>query len=743
MSGATYYAAIDSSQAAAGAAAFTRATASMRQGAQQVDGALTSVQGGLGKLKAALAALAVVETARQIILAADAFVTMRGRLEALTGSAGAAQQAMDALGAAATRARVPAGELTQTYIRIAGAMEGLHRPATDAVAVTETLAKIVRVSGISGQEASAGMMQLAQAIASGRFQGDEFRSVAENMPVVLKILQEQTGKTAGQLRALASDGKITGDILVTALLAGAERVDAQFAKMPLTFGQAFELLRSDLARVAGAMAEQSGVSKEWAGALEEVRKLITSGDFASGFKTLTDGLAGLGKALKDTIPDIALLVRGLLATKLVSDELAAEDFWAYEKAALKSLGEMLGGWFKGQVEAAAQSVNGPLLSGLSDVAAKALAASDAMHAIGKGAALSEWKGGTTVTRDPGKISFGENQQLAALRLQNEIARAQIAADGQRVAQLQTELAVRQTVTDELRAQDKELAAQLEKEIRIKGALEQQREAAGLAEQIRMAGLKNELTKAEIADNQSLVASISRELAVRQSVTEEMRSAHPELAKQLESQVLIAEQLARTAETTRELKQQGEQFAGVLTTGLQDIALKGASVAEVFRSMASRLADVVFELTVAKPLAQSLSGAFAGAGGLSGIFGGAGEAAGGWATSVLPFADGGVFGGPIALTGAGGFRGVMAEDGPEAIMPLSRGPDGALGVRASGAGGSPVSINVHVAGDASDATVARIDAAVRSALVQAAPEMRREAVSAVRREIRDNPSYLKR
>lgn len=53
--------------------------------------------------------------------------------------------------------------------------------------------------------------------------------------------------------------------------------------------------------------------------------------------------------------------------------------------------------------------------------------------------------------------------------------------------------------------------------------------------------------------------------------------------------------------------------------------------------------------------------------------------------VMPFADGGVVSQATPFGMRGGM-GVMGEAGPEAIMPLARGPDGKLGVRAGGGGG---------------------------------------------------------
>ncbi|SDD76473.1 phage tail tape measure protein [Ruegeria marina] len=61
--------------------------------------------------------------------------------------------------------------------------------------------------------------------------------------------------------------------------------------------------------------------------------------------------------------------------------------------------------------------------------------------------------------------------------------------------------------------------------------------------------------------------------------------------------------------------------------------------------------------------------------------------------VMPFASGGVVSGPVAFPMRGGL-GLMGEAGPEAIMPLARGPDGKLGVRNSG-GGRAINVVMNI------------------------------------------------
>jgi hypothetical protein len=63
-------------------------------------------------------------------------------------------------------------------------------------------------------------------------------------------------------------------------------------------------------------------------------------------------------------------------------------------------------------------------------------------------------------------------------------------------------------------------------------------------------------------------------------------------------------------------------------------------------------------------------------------------------NVIPFAQGDIFDKPVTFPMRDGRTGLMAEAGPEAIMPLTRGPDGKLGVRASGSGGSGMGITIN-------------------------------------------------
>lgn len=134
---------------------------------------------------------------------------------------------------------------------------------------------------------------------------------------------------------------------------------------------------------------------------------------------------------------------------------------------------------------------------------------------------------------------------------------------------------------------------------------------------------------------------------------------------------------------------GNQFSTALINAFEGIAIKGKSLGDVFKSLALSLSQIVLKAAL-KPLTSGLGDLVQGliGGGLAFAKGGVLQQG-----TPVPFASGGVIASPISFPLAGGLRGVAGEKGPEAIMPLTRGADGRLGVMARGGGGQTITINI--------------------------------------------------
>jgi len=147
-------------------------------------------------------------------------------------------------------------------------------------------------------------------------------------------------------------------------------------------------------------------------------------------------------------------------------------------------------------------------------------------------------------------------------------------------------------------------------------------------------------------------------------------------------------------TMRELQGLADQFGRSMSTAFRKSAFEGRRLKDVLRGIALDLSSRALRAAFA-PIERGIGNLF------SSLFGGIGAANGLVLDRglVKPFAGGGVLSAPafFPLRGAGGTGarlGLMGEAGPEAILPLSRGPDGRLGVRAAG-GARGVTVHFHV------------------------------------------------
>ena len=139
---------------------------------------------------------------------------------------------------------------------------------------------------------------------------------------------------------------------------------------------------------------------------------------------------------------------------------------------------------------------------------------------------------------------------------------------------------------------------------------------------------------------------------------------------------------RIEQRQQELEKSANAFATTMTGAFARSVVSGKSFDDTLKTITMSLSNMALRMAF-KPLASALTS------NLSNLFGNLFDnvdlkAATG---AVKPFAAGGVIGAPTYFPMTGGGVGLAGETGPEAIMPLTRGPDGKLGV-ASGGGSAP-------------------------------------------------------
>lgn len=280
----------------------------------------------------AIAGLGAAMLAKEFVQVADAMALLEARLRTATGSAQAFAQAQTDIYKIAQANNIGLQETATLYTRLSDPVLKLGGTAREVSGIVDAFATSLRVGGASASEASAATLQFAQAMASGRLNGDEFRSIAEASPRFMRALADGIGVGAGELRKMSEEGKLTADVVGNALMSSLGQLKQEAQSMPDTVGGALkrfsndvQLAVSDLNKIGGA-----GVTLGLAAMVEEVRKLIPA---------VRDELAGAFRATSEWVEKNR---EGLLDVWETTKS-AVADFWEIAKAAGAVVG-FVGQW---------------------------------------------------------------------------------------------------------------------------------------------------------------------------------------------------------------------------------------------------------------------------------------------------------------------------------------------------------------------------------------------------------------
>lgn len=116
----------------------------------------------------------------------------------------------------------------------------------ELIAFTELVNKAFLVGGSTQQEQRAAMYQLTQAMASGRLQGDEMRTIRESAPLLKKAIQNYMGLDDAAFKEAQKNGEITAEVIKNAVFASSDEIRNKFNEIPITFSQAMTMAGNSL-----------------------------------------------------------------------------------------------------------------------------------------------------------------------------------------------------------------------------------------------------------------------------------------------------------------------------------------------------------------------------------------------------------------------------------------------------------------------------------------------------------------
>jgi len=183
----------------------------------QVQRKTQALTGSVNTLRNAFLGIGAAAVVRQTVKQATSFEKLNVRLKLLTQASGTYAGSLDLVTEAQKKFNLSGTEALEGITNITARLAPLGVSLDDIKTTFFGFNTAALLAGASAQESSNAFRQLAQALGSGRLQGDEFRSLAEQVPTLLAPIAAELGTTVGGLKKFASEGKLTSAVVIRAL----------------------------------------------------------------------------------------------------------------------------------------------------------------------------------------------------------------------------------------------------------------------------------------------------------------------------------------------------------------------------------------------------------------------------------------------------------------------------------------------------------------------------------------------
>lgn len=196
------------------------------------------------RIKGYIGAAGAAFSLSKLVGLSDTLAGNKARLELIVDDGGSMDELNKKIYASAMRARASYTDTAATISKLGLLAGDAFNSNDEMIAFTELMNKNFTIGGASTQEQSSAMYQLTQAMASGRLQGDEYRSIIENAPLLAKAIEDYMRNVQGAEGAMkdwSSEGLLTADVIKAALFSTADEVEERFAKMPMKWGQVWTM----------------------------------------------------------------------------------------------------------------------------------------------------------------------------------------------------------------------------------------------------------------------------------------------------------------------------------------------------------------------------------------------------------------------------------------------------------------------------------------------------------------------
>jgi len=280
-----------------------------------VDSSSKTLTRTMDGLKTAAAEFVAALASGKIIDFIDSVQTMDNKLKLVEKSQGDVNIRFNELFDVAQRTRAPIAETVDLYSKLAQNQSVVGKTGAEITKVVEAFNLSLAISGTTGNAASGAITQFAQAMQSGKLQGDEFRSIAEAVPKVLQVLSDKTGIAREELKELASKGFLNAKIVAQALSEGLDDLQKEMDRTNKTVRGAITNMTNEFTKLGRSFLDSSGTSDALVKAIDHITE--NAEDLIPIIKLLGVGLAAL--AVVFATPTAAVIAVTVVVVKFAKE----------------------------------------------------------------------------------------------------------------------------------------------------------------------------------------------------------------------------------------------------------------------------------------------------------------------------------------------------------------------------------------------------------------------------------------
>lgn len=239
---------------------------------------------------------------------ADQWSSMQSNVGSAIGDMSRAADTMQRVVDIANASYSPLEQTVAVFSRNVATFKDLGRSAKQAADFTEAMNHAMVTTATRGQDADVVINSLSRALATGGLNAMDFDTIVSRSPRVLQAMADKLGVTTSALRALASDGKVTSDVIAQGLIDSLEKLRVEAGEMPATIGDAFVRVQTNFTSFVGLLDQTTGASAAASGAIlsmadsigalaknkDALDSLVTAGEILAvvlGARLVTAGLS--------------------------------------------------------------------------------------------------------------------------------------------------------------------------------------------------------------------------------------------------------------------------------------------------------------------------------------------------------------------------------------------------------------------------------------------------------------------